>query len=480
MNKKIMLFAALAVAFSTQMNAQLSYSETNNLFYHTLRVPQSNLENPAFFPTNNTFYLMLPGVDLQFGSPLKLGDVMYYDKSSQRTLINLDTIFRNMDGQFRLGANINLLGFGFKVHNTFVTFNTRLVNNLNVGLPQSTIDALLTGNYANGAIIPEVELLNGDILNLTSYLEGGVGVAHNFSPLNLTVGVRAKMLFGVANVQTDNTRIVFNSNNDSIRANIYYEIQSSTCAPYDTATKQFNFSIGDILGNANTGISFDIGAKYDLGPFTFSFSIIDLTAGIHWKNNVTTWKPSGGQGTITFNGLDVSTMLNNGTFNIDSLTTYLRDQFTDMTPSHNQAGDYWFSIPTKINLGASFSFAKLLRAGLLLHGQFDRGLLSKSNKLDLGGDVTNTFRFNTTLTLGANLFNWAEVIVGSSIVYDGKKPDFFNPGAGIILTPGTIFQFYMMADYISSLYLVESKAFNVRFGLNILIGKGGRSVVSIL
>ena len=145
-----------------------------------------------------------------------------------------------------------------------------------------------------------------------------------------------------------------------------------------------------------------------------------------------------------------------------------------MTPTRSQSGDYWFSVPTKINLGASYSFAKIFRAGLLLHGQLDRGLLCKKT----GSDVSNTFRFNTTLSIGANLFNWAEVIAANSLVYDGSSFDPFNPGVGLVLTPATIVQLYLMADYISNFYLVESKAVNIKFGLNILIGKGDRSVVT--
>ena len=480
--KKIYIIGVIGLMWvmgMTGAKAQLSYSETNNLFYHALRAPQSTLDNAAFFPTNNTFYLMFPGVDLQFNSPLMVKDVMYYDKGRNQTVINLDTILKSLreNDDFHLGASVELLGFGFKAGKNFITFNTRLVNNVNVGLPTSTIDAVLRGNVdENNALIPEIEMLCGDVLNMTSYLEAAFGYARYIPSLDLMVGARAKLLFGVANAQTDNTKVVFRSNNDSLTANMYYEIQSSTFAPYDTNQKKFIFNVGDILSNANTGIAFDLGAKYDMGPFTFSFAINDLTAGIHWKNNVMTWRPEGGQGQIVFSGVDVSTMLDNGTFSADSLTNYLENQLTSMKPVQEHAGDYWFSIPTKINLGASYSFAKVFRAGLLLHGQFDRGLLCKSS-LKIDESVTNTFRFNTTLTLGANLYNWAEVILGSSVVHDGSGWDFFNPGAGVILTPGTVVQLYFMADYISSFYLVDSKAFNLKFGLNILIGKGGRSEI---
>lgn len=488
--KKIYILGLIGLMVMTASEAKAQFDETNNLFYHTLRTPQSNQYNAAFFPTNNTFYLTFPGVDLQFGSPLAFNQIMYYDKKLNETVINLDTIFHNLtDGSaFRLNANVNIFGFGFKVSNMFFTFNTRMINNLSFGMPVSTINALLHGNVDdNGDPRPVVEVLDGDILNATSYLETGIGMGYCFEPINLTVGLRAKLLYGIANVQTDNTYVTFNtaSSYDSVSARMYYEIQSATCLPYDTTKKEFVWGgVGDLFrsGNMNTGIAFDLGAKYDFGPFTFSLAINDLTAGIHWKSNVMTWRPEGGQGVIEFNGMDVATLLDHGTLNSDSISSYLQGKLESMKPMKVDSGDYWFSIPTKIDLGASFSFAKLLRAGILFHGQFDRGLLSKSNatSLDLSGNVTNTFRWNTTLTLGANLFNWAEIILGSSIVYDGSSMDFFNPGVGLIFTPATIVQTYIMADYISSFYLTESKAFNIKFGLNVLIGKGGRSIVSAL
>ena len=46
----------------------------------------------AFFPTNNTFYLMLPGADIQLGSPIGVNKFLRYDKKSQNTLIDINTI----------------------------------------------------------------------------------------------------------------------------------------------------------------------------------------------------------------------------------------------------------------------------------------------------------------------------------------------------------------------------------------------------
>ena len=476
MKKQLIIAAAFMALFCGSAMAQ--FNETNNLFYHTFRTPQSGDLNAAFFPNKNTFYLRLPGVGMQFGSPVSLSDIVR-NQGDTLTVIDLNQTFNALreSNRIHFDADVNLIGFGLKVHNTFFTFNTRLVAMVNLGIPVSVIDALSQGNVdANGNAIGEVEILNGDLFNTTMYGEIAIGGGHYFEPINLTVGARAKYLWGILNIQTDNTRAVLTTADDfeKIDVDLYYQFQESALVNFDTNGKVTS-SMADVMNifGGNGGFSFDIGAKYDLGPFTFSLGINDLSAGIHWHKNINTITPKNGHVNLTFSGEDATTMINGGKLNTDSLVAYYQDLFKGLQPSSGSVEDYWFSIPTKINFGASFNFAKMLRAGLLLHGQFDRGLLSKKNKLDLGPDVINTFRFNTTLSFGANLFNWFEVTAGNSFVYDGNKFNFFNPGVGLVFTPGTAIQLYLIGDYVSSIYLVQAKSFNVKFGVNLLFGNGG-------
>lgn len=489
MKKAIYILTLLVLAAIVPAKAQ--YDETNNLFYNTLRTPQSTLLNPAFFPTNNTFYISLPGLSLQFGGPLQLNHVMYYDQARQRTVISIDSILNALTDdktKFRFNAAVDLLGFGFKVKNTFITFSTRMINSVNIGFPKETVNALRSGNVTqDGKPVTSLNLINGDIFNFTSYLETGIGVGHYFPEIALTVGVRAKILYGIANIQTDNTRIDLNTtgidNPEQMTANMYYDILAATAAPYDTTAKKFNINVGDMISKSNTGLAFDLGAKYDWGPFSFSFAVNDMSAGIHWKNNVVRLVPKNGEGNIEFNGLDISNLLDHGTLNTDSLATYIKDNIESMKPEYLEEGDYWYCIPTKFNLGATYSFAKIFRVGLLFHSQLDRGLFSKStkdntNQNSVTGNVTNTFRWNLTPSIAVNLFNWLEITAANSIVHDGNSMDLINPGIGFVFTPFTVFQIYIMADYISSFYLTESKSFNTMFGINLLFGKGGRSKVS--
>lgn len=493
MKHRILLLAAiLALAAG---NASAQFNETNNLFYNVRRAPQSNMYNPAFFPSSTGFYLTLPSASLNFGSPLSFHDVIHYDSVQDITVIDLNHIMHTLsdENRFRFGTDVGLLGFGFKIGHFFFDFGTKLNAGMSIGLPISTVEALVNGNVGpDGNPLTEVALLNGDLFNAQSYIETSIGAGYYLEPLHLTVGAHAKLLSGIFNIQTDKTKVVLNTEDDfdEVSARVYYELQYATVFPIDTSvgisSLYQNFSPSDLITmtdifGGNNGISFDIGAKYDFGPLSVSASINDLSAGIHWQKNVNTARPEGGPGVIEFQGVDVRSTLDHGELDVDSLVDYISEKLNAMMPyTVIDSGEYWFGIPTKINLAANYTFLNVFRAGLLMHGQFDRGLLSRKNpmEVDLGNNVRNTFRFNTTATFGISLLKRIEIIGGNSLVYDSKKLDFFNPGLGVILTPAATIQIYAMVDYVSSIYLTDSKAFNLKFGTNILIGDGGKIKLS--
>ena len=86
--KKVLIFGLVGLMGLMCGEVKAQFDETNNLFYHAVRAPQSTQLNAAFFPTNNTWYVTFPGVNLQFGSPVAVSDFMYYDKTTQRTVLS--------------------------------------------------------------------------------------------------------------------------------------------------------------------------------------------------------------------------------------------------------------------------------------------------------------------------------------------------------------------------------------------------------
>ena len=509
MKKISLILAALFVLATGSSNAQsFSFNETNNLFYFAQRTPESNMLNPAFFPA--TLYVSLPGLNaLQLGLPISIGDIVTYDPVQEANIIDINRTLDRLteNNKFRMGMDLNLAGVGLKIAGVFVDANVQLKTNFNLGLPMDAINFVLNGNVQpDGSAYPVMPILDGDFFNMQMYVETSVGAGFHVPLTGLTVGAHVKLLSGLINMQTENTRVTFETDEDfnSVHAHMYYEVMGASVVPIDTAlgfdigaiTDEIRNNISEVakslydINTGNTGYAFDIGAKYDLGPLTISASILDLSPGIHWQQNVVSLRPKNPNGTIDFNGMDITDLLNGGSVNTDTLTAYLNEQIKGMEPEFKvNEDDYWYTIPTKMNIGATVNLG-ILKAGVLFHGQWDRGLLTRKNisslndiELDLGEDglqgLKNTFRFNTTVSAGINLFNWFEVVAGSSFVWDGTSKigldNFLNPGLGVILTPATILQTYFMMDYASSLYFSQMKAFNFKFGFNLLIGGNSRS-----
>ena len=487
MKKRIIFFAALLALSAGTVCAQ--YNETNNLFYFSQRSSQTNMLNPALMP-KASFYLQLPSTGFRLGLPLSVSDIVKYNPDEQRSVINVTDVLHQLgeNNKFRNGIDIDMLGFGFKVNNLFFNFNSRLVMNTEFGIPVEVVNGILQGNMDGDTPIQEVQLLKGDLFNMQAYLENSLGAGYKISPINLTVGAHVKLLSGLFNITTNETNVTLETSEDGdeVVAHVYYKIQEAAAIPIsqnDEGNPDFGQTISDIPSHigqhitnlidpfkGNTGVAFDLGARWDLGGLTVTASINDLTSGIHWRNNINTFEPKGGSGDFRFSGVEINNMMNGGSINSDSIAAHFTEQLNNLMPQFvidDQNGAYTFAIPTKMNLGVSYTFLRVFRAGLLFHGQFDKGI----TRLNLIKDNMNTFRFNTTLSAGVNLFNWAELLVASSVVNDGDKMNFFNPGVGLVFTPGTVLQTYVMVDYLSSIYATQVKAANVKFGMSVIIGR---------
>ena len=348
----IALLGILGIGTATAQNI-----ETNNIFYHTFRTPQSLLTNPALYPNKTTIYMSLPGFGLQFNSPLSIGQFVVNPEGSNYTVISLDSLLNGLtqDNHFRINPTIELFGLGIKSGNSFLTIGARMINDIDFGMPISTLNAMRNGNIdENGNVVNHVTLLDGDILNMQSYLELGVGLGHRFDAINLTVGARAKLLYGIMNAQTTNTSITLNTDDDlqAISADIFYQGRLASAVPVDFSDgigfpSVFNVADYITLKNINKGVAFDLGASYDFGPFRFSASVIDLTSGILWDHNIYTLTPQSGEPVhVEFNGLSISSLMDTTGNVTDSLRNYFNSALESMQPVGSDTGSFRSVIPT--------------------------------------------------------------------------------------------------------------------------------------
>lgn len=470
MKNTFRLTIVCAFLFSVMPFAQVKAQHelpSNELMYHSFRLPQSNQINPAFFPRNNLGYFTLPRFNVSFGLPIHYKDLgLKYNPVTGKTELNIVDLLDKMevDNQLNFDVNFDIIGFGFRINRMFFTFGSSVSVNANITLPKDAFETL-TGDGDN-LVGPDnaMDLASDDFITLNSYMRFSVGGGYEFEQIPLTVGAHVNILNGIANVNTKETDIKLYSSDQyysSLIALMDYKIQSAGIATYK------NSKIETSGTPSNWGCTFDLGAQYTYEDFIFSASLIDVGPGIHWKQNVTSHAPK--QNTITFSGIDITTIISGGQFD-ETFAERFRDSLTHVYEmNEEEGGDFWFSIPTKLNLGASYTFWKeRLRAGFLFHGQWDKGLISH-------GNANNRFRFNTTLSMTANFGDWFEVMVGNSLVFDSKRVDLINPGCGFIFTPFKTLQIYTMLDYISDFYVVECKSFNISAGLNLMMFNPSRS-----
>lgn len=475
-NRKLILTIVAVILFLVPVIANAQHVLTSNsLAYHSFRMPQGAYLNPAFTPRNADGYVSLPSFNFNFGFPISYKEVgLTYDPTKKVSYIDINNLMETLGentNKFHISSEIGLFGFGVNFGKLFFTFNTSINFNSTVCIPIDIFNVLsnLEGSSWVGAE-NAVTLASNDLALVNTYGRISLGGGYEFETLPLTIGGRINILDGFENFNTDETNIKIYSIDEhysSVIADVDYHLQRAGCLNIDTNSKT-KIKLSGFP--ENLGFTIDLGAKFEMGRWTFSTSLLDFGPGIHWKENVVKTKPQ--HSSFEFNGFDITNLVSNGIFD-STFASRFRDSVINVIGANEmEGGDFWYAIPTKLNVGASYTFLNnFFRAGFLFHGEWEKGLMCTGKGFSV---KNNNFRYNTTLSLTANLYDWLEVMIGNSIVFDGENSDYVNPGAGIVITPFRAIQLYAIADYVSDLYIVDAKAFNCTFGLNILLSGNHR------
>lgn len=462
------VFAAIALAailLPSKADAQ------SNIMYGSTRNPLMNSANPAFFPSHSRVYLALPGANLNLSSPLAYSSIFHYDSADNKTYINANSILDTLSNgeQIRFGTNIHAVGFGLDFGKFFLTLSTQAKVDFGFGMPSGLITFLSEGNYGHTGD-DVIELLDGNLIGARVYGEGALGFGLRLND-NLTIGARVKLLVGYLDLSNAGSSLTLTTAPDysSMTAdlNLNMNYTSAIDITTDTVNNTTTANVRTYMPK-NYGVNFDLGARYETDLFEVSASIIDFGPGIHWTDGIKRVVSARENNNFTFTGIDVSNIMQGGTLD-SSYTQLLIDSLTALAEYKTiDGGDaYWTAIPTKVNLGGMFHITSGVSAGLLFHGEFDRGLVKV-------GDVFKTktvgFYSRTSALARVNLYDWVEVVASASVLTNNGKWNWFNPGIGLTLTPFRTFQIYTFLDYISNFYIVDAKQLNISVGLNLFFG----------
>ena len=463
----LIIILAVNLAEASAQNSQAMYF---------MNIPQNHLINPAFRPSNSV-YIGLPvvsGINLNINNNfVNFSDVFIKGqvKDSIITFLhpdyNVDKFLAKLKDKNFLESEsmIQLFGVGFSIGKdgyVFIDINERVDGN--VVMPGDLFKLALKGNEEFVGSRIDLSSLRGD---MKYYHEVGMGYSRNITD-RLRIGIKGKLLFGIADVSIDNGSLGINVNNDYthlLDADLIVNISGPVTIFKNSKNDIDSIGFDDkkigttdfLSGKKNMGMGLDIGATYDISDrFKLTASITDLGF-IRWKNEVTNLKA---KNQFLFSGLNMDNVLN-GTMTFDSVANLMGESLKNAFKVSDSKRPFTTWLPFSVTLGGSYNVTK----------QFSVGLLSYSRII--GKQVREAMTLSANINIGNSL--------SASLGYTAENHQYDNLGAGLAFRAG-VTQFYLVTDRIpvmwnrikndnSNIILPANwNTFNLRLGMNLVFG----------
>jgi hypothetical protein len=467
----LILILAVILSDASAQNSQVMYF---------MNLPQNHMLNPALRPSNSV-YIGLPvvsGINLNLNNNFVNFSDIFMKGQPKDSIISflhpdydVDKFLAKIKDKNSIEpeATIQLLGVGFSVGKdgyVFLDINDRIDGN--IVLPGDLFKLALKGNEEFVGSKIDLSSLRGDI---KYYREFGVGYSRNFTD-KLRIGIKGKLLFGIADASIDNKSLgvtvnddyshIFDANlavNISGPVNVYMDSKHNIdSVVFDNNRFKTSSGISDFFsGKKNTGLGLDIGATYDLTDrIVISASITDLGF-IRWTKDITNLKANN---QFEFSGLNMLDVFN-GTKTIDEVGKDMLDSLKNAFVVSQTKAPFTTYLPFGISLGGSYNVTKQITLGLLSYSKI------------IGSQIREALTLSANINLG-NAFS-------TSLSYTAENYQWDNLGAGLAFRAG-VAQFYLVTDRIPIMWNIIKNdnssiplpanwnTFNLRLGMNLVFG----------
>ena len=445
---KKLVYGTLLISLQT-FYSYLSFGQTESTIHFMKSLPQVTYYNPAFKPEYDfSFGLPFSSIFAQFSN----NGFTYNDFISKQNNIitaDLNKLYATLRDKNFINTNVqaDLLRISLKANaRLYLTANLTAKAYTRLMLPRD-----LTGVFINGteAYVNNTATLAPELEGLT-YAEIGWGAAYTVSD-KLVVGAKLKFLKGGVNVTTERAKFNLSlSNTYAITIEGDADIRTSGIHNFDEPNYDLADDWKDFL--KNSGFAFDVGATYKpIEKLTVGLSLIDI-GGITWKNDPYGYKLDPTKAKYTFEGIDVTDLLNNDANYGQSLSDSLEAKFEF---TEGKIGSYRTPLPGKIYASGSYELRKNLTVGALFFAE------------KFGGRFMPGFTASLNKEFGKRM--------GASLSYTITNNSFNNLGAGISLNFAPV-QFYLVGDNLVRAMFADSyfnslQYFNVRTGINFIFGR---------
>lgn len=468
----------LAVMIS---DAAAQYSQS--LYF--MNLPQRSSLNPALRPTNR-LYIGLPalsGVTVNLDNNfINMSDLFIDGVISDSTVSflepgeHLDRLVAGLKDKnsVEMQAAVQLFGLGFSVGNDlWVTLDLTEKAEGNFVLPGELIRLGIRGNDAYTGQTIDLSSLRTDA---KYYHEIGVGISKNFTE-RLRLGVRGKVLFGVAAATLDNNDLRLRVNDDHTHT-LFADMSFSMSGPIravmnpdgtldslnidDSRFETTKNAISFLTNTGNPGFGIDFGMEYRITDrLSVSAAVTDLGF-IRWRTDRTTLFT---KTQFEFNGLTMQDVYDES-LDFGDLINWTLDSLQNSFYQEAGSDPFVTYLSPGVTAAASYSPVKAFTFGVLSHTRF------------IGRQVRES------MTLSANMNLWNALLATCS--YTAVNHRYDNLGAGISLRGGWM-QFYALVDNIPIRWTKVSSGndnfpvpedwntLHARVGMNILFGNKAKN-----
>ncbi|QZT37014.1 DUF5723 family protein [Halosquirtibacter xylanolyticus] len=436
-----------------------------NTTLYDLYGPNSMEINPAHKLRDRSTYFTLPVLnytDFQFTT----GRLNYNDITSTedgKTVVDTEKIHRKLDRKNTIGlfTEIGLLGVGIKNNKDYYSIQIKEKALGHIRFGNGVTDLILNGTSTvdiNGVVSRFNNINTGEIdLNMLHYREIALGYDRIIND-KFTIGIRGKILFGMAGIETNGVSLRTQSK-DLSSIEIYTAGQINVSAPIDftMATDSngdeyiedldTNFDQDYFSNFDNLGFGLDIGIEYQHNEeWLFGLSVIDLGV-IGFKNNTQIYQ----QSHYSFKGVDISNSVNDnqpGYKELEDQSDALMDEIEQAFRIKKKADKFNMTLPTKIYITSSYTPEKWFTAGFL--SKYESFNDFSETLVQLSGTIrSNVFELTSN-------YSWSNTS-GSQV------------GLGLSVKAGIV-HFYAATDNIIAYSNPKNGSFaSIRLGLNFIL-----------
>lgn len=406
------------------------------------------------------------GLDVQ-NTTLRYDNCFDFDAQGRPATINLRQLANSLKGNNYLGFDSKLEQFTFyrrlKKGMLTIDYSVKAQGDMayNDGL-------FKLAAYGNSAFVGENNPVQIDMdLNLVGYQELAVGYQRNITE-ELSIGGRAKLLFGEANLKTKAIEAQLITDADSYAVRLKENIAMKASMPnviYVNETGELKvdgpFSVGELFRNPGFGI--DFAAEYRFNEQFSAVAAVSDLGFIFWEKNNFNMRGAvndAGQfyneGDFLFNGLSVDELQH-----IASDDGY-REQFLDSLQRY-----------FKISFNPIENYVTALNTNLMLRGNFDFDAQNRFSAQVQGRFLGSGFRPALTLAYCGSFFNNMNVCA----TYTMMPHSYDNIGLGISAMIASC-NIYLTTNNVIGLFRpLNASGFNAQVGLVFNIGKPERRFV---